>query len=760
MRAIALSRPNTSLIMVHPADYEAAETLRARYELTCSIAPVASVGEAVAALGWNLRRAEMSGREKPASVGFQARPASGPGARSRLALRCGSGRRIATGMAGLFALVIIVSLAWLRARHCVPMSVDCLLYSQPRFERDEIGVLIERRAYHSEVDMSIVRREVEESLTFAISHANDEMGTLFRRTKATEQVRVVAVPRIDEEVIKTTGAMLGIRGSVELRVDPETGRRMYYFTLAEVLLNLARLGEPDRKRGAVATQLVVPRESDWPDAFMDYRPRGLLFPAPFLVRTQTRAKRPDQMEFKLHYPVPKRVADGYPMRPQNLNYSIRGEFAAFDDPQILDSPLEVVATRDISNEAIGGLLAPVVFVRAFVQHIYGESVSEKNLSSSVACSFDFPEQFARGSFYRAAEGATITIDGRLLALLAAPEAVSPLVESWPPLFRAITLRFFAETLTLLLSSAGDDPREFRCVSPPVRAQLAQWATLAKRYYGTAIAADERICAGCYDRVTQLAYASVRTSADELEFARSLLQQPSGSGKESDTRRALVTVKYLAGVGDNPVFGSDQGRSDLQRLWESVDKGGDTAQATFERARWLLCHRAGAADGATLEALLRDVLKVRPKHALTRLLLAKVLRHRGANADAATILSALAEDLNAAGASFQMELHSLGEHDLTLHSVPFAVVIEDLLEASMAACNATAALRAVDLSRSAPSSARRRLQRIAEGAATTDTFAIFPCRLIINVERVHSTGACEDVQQLRERVRAAIATAWQ
>lgn len=280
------------------------------------------------------------------------------------------------------------------------------------------------------------------------------------------------------------------------------------------------------------------------------------------------------------------------------------------------------------------------------------------------------------------------------------------------------------------------------------------------------------CPDCYEVLAKLMYA-----ADHIEDAiRYLDRGMSTASGEERVRLLHLGIKYRMAFLERPDFGSDGGKkfayqpkrfskrtvaganNAVARILSDIEalRGlGFSTLADFELGRLYLT-TGGEADAAEAEAAFRRVLGARPRHALSRFLLAKTLLSRdGATDEVVALLYALLVDLIEAGGELDSSLHSLGVGDRVFHSVEASYVVHDYLGVLLLRCEDPSAFRGM-LRRLLSSKVIHDLTYIKHVLASTafdNYYVVFPDTVLVdNRERDQSyRKACPNYQEIQANV---------
>lgn len=619
-------------------------------------------------------------------------------------------------------------LRWSVLPPCIPMDFACFQTGQPRFASNEFGILVPKRAFADDISVRAALQDLT-SRTYDAYKAAVANAPAYRLDPGKfVPLRIVAVDAVDEAAIAETQAALGFSGSLDLQQHPGTGKRDYLLRNATIILNLRALsGHPvdattERRPGF----LKIPAQQ-YPQYPLLYRDPSVRFYPSLLAAifglSPTPRDSAGTFETRDGKTLKAQISRLPPERAhavQNLNRSLNSEFAVLESGATIPPAIRVLAgdelpSRDFIIYALG-LLAIRITVDSIFPHGY--------FSDPV-----FPDRISSTDFKK--YNATLAVT--------------------PPFFQALSWRLEGDVRLALYSAFRRQATFDGPLAPgqaaPLNFDVADWALWAHDAYAHLDAFPGISCPDCYAIRAQLLYVAgnYKTLIDELKQATEHL---TGSDRN---RFVYLHAKMSAGLTPKPV--SKQLLNDILTSFETLRDTAFEVLADFETARVHLTLGEEEESFPRAVAALRRVLVHRPKHALSRFLLAKLLRHstrlRASDEEAITMYFDLLRDLNDTHGNYSEPLHSLGVEDVVHHSVSSKFVAEDLIQTLFVQCNEQRLTEALHLAHDAHAISISRIRRLLSQERSETDYFIFPSEFIQGLLNERETAVtCNAAEHLR------------
>lgn len=689
-RAIALQSPSASLLIVHPADEAAIQMAAWPYLANVRIASVRNVREAISLLNWHLANATMIACERAIAPQTELQPEHAM-AGDRRSLVGAEGRHgplpvqdtaLVSGREApkppsrwirprTAALIICTTLLALAAP-----SILSAIFDRPRtmrFGSDQIGVLMEQRAFGAQTDVQSAVEALQLDARLWARSVERDLDRQGWRYRPQEYV-VRVVPSITTDALVESGAVLGVYGSVEHRRDPN-GRTQFGFRGADVLLsprgilpefapgdlkrNVVRMHRPPANRGR-AEYWYYGRGIEYVEQF-----DLLLFAARAMAGQRLDADSPLETA-----PTQIEVRMGLGPAQHNLNRSFHQELGLVMHPSqtvrttlmVSDDEIDFAALRDTAI-AIYGLRV------ALRRALPGGTISE---SSS----------------------ATPTIFGAQYRETARTLRTPPSIEQFIRELEADIFVLAQRDLSCGLELEGSI-RAAPCSETPLPDDDAL-KMVADRYTDAARSGED-LCLSCVLSAVQLRLLADDDSGAERDVDLGLTRATGLDRLRLLLLRARLKMLQVGRMPDHSParLGEDacSTRAGLARqaleYTRLVREAGATSIADFEEARLGFalsdCGDRIGLGAAAIEERLRRILSTRPRHLLVRFLLGKLLAARRQYAAAAWVIRDLPADaLNHSG-TYSEDYHSLGPGDDVNHTVDAAEVMVDFVQTVIAGC---------------------------------------------------------------------------
>lgn len=614
----------------------------------------------------------------------------------------------------LLAGSVGAAVRWYVHPPCLPMDMACFWHDAPRFASDEIGILVERNPFSADATLA------PGILAELVDDWREELIDAVRKDLPACQphfppIRVVAVDGITSEVVHRSGALLGLKGRFEFSRQPETGKSKYNLKNANAILNLRALSSYSYNTVS-EIGMVYDRRSTNVIKAVDYRQDKIdITPQVLLSIFGSSSRHPGSREkFKARYPMNGQFtleltgANGQQTQhPQvrNLNYSLNSEFNYIEDPEPIQ-PLTVVKLPEVPMEELKSYIIPALLLRFWVDIALPRGIGGT----------DFPTAN--------------------LAIWSAGQPSFMSEKSWPPILKSIFLQVRAELRILTLDKFR---RELMMnqdyLADPwlqrLRARLEtfEWPYMIRQEYADAAKLDRTGCERCYLTMAQLMYV-VNDDQQIISDLRSAIEQASGKEKAQLLHTA---AKFLISTMDEPDYHRIQ--EAFEFLHQLSDNGFD-AVANFEKARILatLGSSVHHIDDDSPEKLLRRILQKKPKHALSRYLLIRELRHANwrtaPTQEELDLLQSLYDDLLLSHGNYDENLHSLGILDDVKYSVDIGYVLQDLVNYRYARCELDAIRKTIMRARYDSNIDWHHMAGLFRNREITDLLYLFPRQMIL------------------------------
>lgn len=597
----------------------------------------------------------------------------------------------------------------LLAPPCYPVDARCFALSDPKFEAGEVGILVEQASFRGDQDWRHAVDMLQRSIRTWRDELRDDIALNAEDCAArVPEVRLVAVPAVRPDLMRSTNALLAISGPIELKTTP-SGSSQYVFRRARSYLNLRALLNDSSPLGR-NTIVVRQRQPRGPYA-INYRETR----AEFFLNTLNSLGPGDNEpassgpKFVTRYSTNGTLSVGIegdpPIEIQNLNKSINSEFALLEKPGVLYQPTRLTTTvvDELTDIEVESYLKSLLLMHVQINDFAYKTDGKKFIKTSAVKAWLGDEKAGIGVHVE-----------------------------MPPSLKRIELQMRAELTLLSMSVFVNDAQE-ACDDGKVPDAFTQKLLssegnhLVRNLYQQAAELPGRACWDCYLKMAQLMY-----DIDDIETV--LKDLGAGVDRSEGLERArllLLAAKYRAATILVPDRGPDPERmKKALSLLHELRALGFNASADFEEARLLKSWyneavAVGASDPKQPVELLRSVLSRRPKHLLSRFLLAKLLDGPENAQERVATLRSILEDLNLSKGQFQDDLHSLGELDDVHHTVDPTFVLEDLVYELVSRCDKASLRAALNRARKISGISWDRVQRALTRQSPGSSFYVFP-----------------------------------